>query len=137
MEAPLVSCLMPTADRREVMTRALRCFHSQDYPNLELIILDDGADPVNDLIVKADDTRIRYYREFPKKCHGDKMNRCMEIARGEFAIVFDDDDVYSPDRVTRQIAPFLSDPELEVTGTSTLYYYEHGTEKAWQYTSGE
>lgn len=133
MPQPLVSCLTPTCNRRTFFPDAIKCFLAYDYAPLEWIILDDGTDPVMDLL--PDDPRIRYFHELPKRNHGDKMNRCCELARGEFGIVADDDDRYPPDRVSRQIAPFLADPVLEVTGTSTLYYYERGTEKAYRYTS--
>jgi glycosyltransferase involved in cell wall biosynthesis len=127
----LVSCLCPTANRRQFIPRMLRCFKQQDYSNLELVIVDDGGESVADL-VPSDDPRIRYVYELPRKNHGEKMNRCMELATGEVCIVWDDDDWYAPDRVSRQVAPF-ADPNVLVTGTSRLYYYVHGTENAYRY----
>src|SRR5262249_49891845 len=47
--APRISCIMPTRDRRSFVPLALRCFAAQDYPDRELILVDDGADPVADL----------------------------------------------------------------------------------------
>jgi len=132
MDAPLVSLLTPTFNRREFFPRAVRCFLSQDYPNLELIILDDGTDPIKDLLL--DDPRIKYFYETSKKNHGEKMNICCERATGEILMVFDDDDWYAPDRVTRQAIPF-ADPAIMVTGTSTLYYYRHNGQQAWQYST--
>ena len=41
---PLVSCVMPTANRRPYVAQAIRYFQRQDYPNKELVILDDGED---------------------------------------------------------------------------------------------
>ena len=43
---PLVSCIMPTRDRRAFVAQAIDYFLRQDYPAKELIILDDGEDPV-------------------------------------------------------------------------------------------
>ena len=40
---PLVSCIMPTADRRRFVPRAVHQFLAQDYPNKELVILDDDT----------------------------------------------------------------------------------------------
>ena len=128
---PLVSCLCPTYNRREFISRSLQYFRQQDYPNLELIILDDGEDCVKDLI--PCDSRIRYLYEVPRKNHGQKINRCMELANGEYGIVWDEDDYYSPDRITKQITPMLNDPKIVVTGTSRLYYYVHGTKQAYEY----
>jgi glycosyltransferase involved in cell wall biosynthesis len=92
--------------------------------------LDDGSDKVEDLI--PTDYRIRYVYESPKKNHGEKMNRCMELARGEICIVWDDDDWYAFDRVSKHVAAF-ADPEVHVAGTSRLYYYIHGTKQAFRY----
>ena len=54
---PLVSCIMPTYNRREFVPRAIRYFLRQDYANKELIIIDDGTDAIKDLV--SDDERIR------------------------------------------------------------------------------
>jgi glycosyltransferase involved in cell wall biosynthesis len=126
----LVSCITPTFNRREFWPRCIECFQRQDYPDLEWVIVDDGTDPIKDLL--PSDPRIRYHHELPKRNHGEKMNRCCELAKGEFVIVFDDDDWYAPDRITRQVAPF-ADPNVLVTGTSRLYYYLHGTKQAYRY----
>lgn len=60
------------------------------------------------------------------------MNLGFAKATGDICIVWDDDDWYAPDRISRQVAPFV-DPEVLVTGMSSLYYYVHGTEKAYRY----
>ena len=41
---PLVSVLMPVYNSEEYLEEALRSLVSQDYENLEIIILDDGSD---------------------------------------------------------------------------------------------
>lgn len=134
MDYPLVSAIMPTYNRREFFPRAMGCFLAQDYPNLELIILDDGSDSIRDLL--PGDPRIKYFHEPQNKYnHGTKMNICMEKAQGAFSIVFDDDDWYPFNRITRQIAPMVENTTLMLTGTSTLFYYRHGTQQAWRYTS--
>ena len=57
---PLVSCIMPSANRRGFVPLAIRGFQAQEYPNKELIIVDDGEDAVRDLV--PDDDRVRYIR---------------------------------------------------------------------------
>jgi glycosyltransferase involved in cell wall biosynthesis len=131
---PLVSCITPTCNRRGFFPRAIEIFLTQDYPSIEWIILDDGTDAIEDLLPK--DPRIKYFRG-SKANHGDKMNSCCEIASAEFLIVWDDDDEYPPDRITRQIQPMLENPLIELTGTSTLYYQKRTSndQNAYQYTS--
>lgn len=128
---PLVSCITPTYNRREFWPRCVGYFLSQDYPNLEWVIVDNGTDQIKDLL--PEDPRIRYV-SMPnvKLNHGQLMNEGCALAKGEFLIVVDDDDIYRCDRVSRQVAPF-ADPNVWVTGTSRLYYYIHGTETAYRY----
>lgn len=61
--ADLVSCIMPTQNRRAFIMGALAGFWAQDYLRLELVVVDDGTDPVADLM--PDDTRVRYFG-FPR-----------------------------------------------------------------------
>ena len=39
----MVSCVMPTANRRQWVPRAIALFLAQDYPDCELLIVDDGT----------------------------------------------------------------------------------------------
>ncbi len=69
----------------------------------------------------------------PKRNHGQKMNRCCELARGAICIVLDDDDFYTSDRVSRQVQPLIDSPAVDICGTGRLYYYLHGQRKAFVY----
>src|SRR3954469_23264052 len=55
-----VSCVMPTFNRRRFVPDAIENFRLQTYADRELVIIDDGTDPVADLV--AGDDRIRYVR---------------------------------------------------------------------------
>ncbi|HWF90349.1 MAG TPA: glycosyltransferase, partial [Pyrinomonadaceae bacterium] len=89
VEAPLVSCIMPTYNRRLFVPQAIRCFLRQDYPNLELLVVDDGPNPVADCVPESD--RIRYIRLDNRATVGAKRNLACEQARGEFIVHWDDD----------------------------------------------
>ncbi len=115
-EVPLVSCIMPTYNRRLYMPQAIRYFLRQDHPHKELVIVDDGTDPVADLI--PDDERIRYIRLERKVTIGEKRNRAVEASRGEIIVHFDDDDWHGPRRLSHQIQPLLRN-EAEVCGLDT------------------
>jgi glycosyltransferase involved in cell wall biosynthesis len=130
-EQPLVSCIMPTYNRPGFVREAVRCFLRQDYPNLELVIVDDGTDPVAHVL--PDDPRLRQIRLSEKKNVGAKRNIACASARGEFIVHWDDDDWYPPDRISRQMAALRADRRLEICGTSTLFYYDAGMSRAWRY----
>jgi glycosyltransferase involved in cell wall biosynthesis len=118
---PLVSCIMPTNNRRAFLPLALRYFSSQDYPNKELLIIDDGTDPVGDV---ADGwPGVRYLRLPVRTSIGGKRNLACREARGEIIAHWDDDDWYAPDRLRYQIAPILAH-EADLTGLENAFVLE-------------
>jgi O-antigen biosynthesis protein len=130
-EEPLASCIMPTCNRLGFVPEAVRCFSRQDYPNRELVIVDDGTDPVDPMLPK--DVRLRLIRLNEKKTVGAKRNIACASARGEFIVHWDDDDWYPPDRIGRQVAAIRADSRLQISGTSTLFFYDSATNRAWRY----
>jgi glycosyltransferase involved in cell wall biosynthesis len=131
--SPLVTCIMPTFDRRSYVPQAVRCFLRQDYPNLELLVVDDGTDPVRDCV--PEDERIRYIRLDRRLKLGEKRNFACEHARGEFIVHWDDDDWYPSWRVSAQVSALLGEG-ADVSGTSRVYFYDAGADRAWEYCYG-
>lgn len=97
----MVSCIMPTKNRRQFVPRAISCFLAQSYEPRELIILDNG-EPIADLVPK--DSRIRYMRLNTKQTTGQLRNFCCQLSAGEFIAHWDDDDWSHPKRLEEQLA---------------------------------
>jgi len=127
---PLVSCIMPTYNRRRFVPQAVRCFLRQDYSNMELIIVDDSADSVADCLTS--DPRIRYFRLEDKLSVGSKRNYACAQASGEIIVHWDDDDWYPASRVRTQVGA-LQAHSADLCGSSRIYYYAPGTGQAWEY----
>ena len=126
----LASCIMPTADRRQFVPRAVAQFLRQDYAHRELIVLDDGARPVEDLM--PDDPRIRYVRDERRSPIGVKRNRTCELARGDVIVHWDDDDWSAPWRVRYQVEQ-LASACADVCGLDRPLFYDPAGRRAWQY----
>jgi len=101
----MVSCIMPTRDRREFLKLSLQSFTSQDYPNRELIIVDDGRDRVADLAQGT--PLVRYVHVKRVASIGEKRNLACSMARGQIIAHWDDDDWYAPSRIRVQVEPLL------------------------------
>jgi len=129
---PLVTCIMPTANRRVFIPGAIRCFLAQDYPARELLILDDGTDSVRDLI--PPDPRIRYDR-CSRLDLGRKRNLACAMARGEIICHMDDDDWSAPGRLSDQVALLLF-IGAEVGGYREMAFADEASRKAWIYHGG-
>jgi len=128
---PLVSCLMPTADRRAFVPQAIQYFLRQDYPNRELIILDDGSDVVADLI--PPDPRLRYVHLDAKHTIGAKLNLGCELAHGEIIAHWDDDDWMANWRLSYQVQELLVQPPGTLCGLAHLLFYDPRAVQAWEY----
>jgi len=107
------------ADRRVFIPHAIHYFLRQDYANRELIVLDDGTDPVSDLI--PDDPRIRYIRMQERRTVGAKHNLGCELARGEIIAHWDDDDWFAEWRLSYQVSELLKHPPMTLATDCSFY----------------
>jgi len=117
-----VSLVMPTHNRPLHTPMAIRSFCQQVYPNLELIIVDDGATP----IVYPADARIKHLKLENRTPTGTKRNFGAEIATGEIIASLDDDDWSNPHRIQDQVQRLLKTGKA-VTGYNTTISYEEST----------
>jgi O-antigen biosynthesis protein len=116
---PLVSCITPTANRRRILPQAIRCFRQQNYPNTKLLIIDDGEDPVGDLVPQGE--RIRYVRLPYKTVLGQKRNRAAAEAKGEIIVHWDDDDWSAPWRLEYQVKELIS-AGADICGLDRVFF---------------
>jgi glycosyltransferase involved in cell wall biosynthesis len=136
MEKPLVSCVMPTADRAAYLPLAIKCFLAQTYAHRELIIFDTGKIPIEHLVPV--DARIVYCRDTwaPRRpglfTLGGKRNAACGMARGSIAVNWDDDDWYAPTRIEFQVERLLSEKKM-VTGFHRFFYWNESSHKAYEY----
>ena len=118
---PLVSCIMPTYNRRSFVPKAVEYFLRQDYPNRELVVLDDGDDRVADLI--PNDPSVRYVALPERLRLGTKRNAAVEASRGEIIIHWDDDDWMDSARISTQVSALLAE-DADICGVSKPWFCE-------------
>lgn len=95
---------------------------------MEWIIFDDGTDCVKDVFDEAAKTipNLRYLRHEPvpdKLLIGAKRNRLNAEAKGDILVAMDDDDFYSPDRVSHVVMKFAQNPKVDLAGSTEIYMY--------------
>lgn len=129
---PLISCIMPTRNRREYIPAAILCYLSQTWRNKELIILDDGNEYVADLIPGRSD--IRHCRADHKLLLtvGAKRNRLCAMATGAFIAHWDDDDVSHPERLREQYKLLISN-QAGLVGYRSMFFIDEELQKAYLY----
>lgn len=130
MFAPLVSAIMPTANRRWCVAQSIQYFLRQDYPHKELIIVDDGLDRIEDLVPPHPD--IRYLRHQGPLVTGTKRNIACDAARGDLILHWDDDDWQAPWRIRYQVAEHITAGK-PVSGLQTFVGFRASHGDAWEY----
>jgi glycosyltransferase involved in cell wall biosynthesis len=123
----MVTCIMPTRNRRRFIPASINLFLAQSHREKELIILDDDdAEVISDLV--PHDLRIRYFRE-PRRSLGDKHNRMVELAQGEYIAHWGDDDYHAPWRLAYQVR--LLKDGADMTSPTDILRIDARNQIAW------
>lgn len=101
---PLVSVIIPTHNRAELLERALRSVLAQTYANLEVVVVDDAsADDTRSLLTRLGVAGLSYVRHEVARGGSAARNTGIRIARGRYIAFLDDDDEWEPEKIRRQV----------------------------------
>ncbi|WP_276321913.1 glycosyltransferase [Rheinheimera aquimaris] len=103
LERPLVTIYIATQNRPQMLKRAVLSCISQTYSPLEVIVVDDGSEEINaqkNQKLLADYPQVKYIR-LPQPAGAPvARNTAINLAQGEFITGLDDDDEFTPERVS-------------------------------------
>ena len=105
----MVSVVIRTFNRAELLRNAIESVFEQSYKNFELIIIDDySVDKTSEVVSNYSniDDRIVYVRHEKNSGPARSFNTANRIAKGKFVSYLDDDDIWKPDKLEAQIAVF-------------------------------
>ena len=129
---PVVSICTPTFNRRPFIPFIKKCIELQTYPKsrIEWIIIDDGTDPIGDLVADIEYVKYFYYPE--KMLLGKKRNLMHKKCSGDIIVYMDDDDYYPKDRVSHAVDTLLQNPDFLVAGSSEMHIYFDSRKTVYQ-----
>ena len=104
-EEDLVSVIMPSYNTAPYIEETVQSVLNQTYKNWELIIVDDcSTDETDDILSKFTDERIRIYKNEKNSGAAVSRNKALREARGRWIAFLDSDDLWSPNKLEKQIA---------------------------------
>jgi len=119
--APLVSVIIPTYNRHADLREAVRSILAAEYPNLEVVVVNDGGEPVGEMF--ASEARVRVFdRDVNVGAFGAE-NFGIEHARGKYVQLLADDDILYADHIPRLVAA-LENSGAAVAHGNVLIRYE-------------
>lgn len=99
-----VSIIVPTRNRSELLALALRSALRQQELDIEVVVVDEAStDETPCLLAAIKDARLRVVRHDVPRGVGSARNHGAALSRGEWLAFLDDDDVWAPDKLVRQV----------------------------------
>lgn len=115
---PLVSVVIPTYNRADLLPAAIRSACAQSYAHLEILVVDDGStDETAAAVHTIGDPRVRHVPHPRNKGLPAARNTGIRAARGEYVAFLDDDDAWHPEKIAKQVAAI---PEFDALLTAAV-----------------
>jgi glycosyltransferase involved in cell wall biosynthesis len=116
-ETPAVSVIIPTYDRVEALARAIDSVLAQTFASFEVVVVDDGPnDSIASFVSEHPDPRVRLVRHEQNRGVAAARNTGIASARADVLGFLDDDDLWLPTKLERQLAAH-EDPNVKIVHT--------------------
>src|SRR3712207_6130801 len=122
LSGPLVSVVLPVYNRAGWVARAVESVLAQTHTNFELLVVDDGSTDGTRRVLEGFGPRISLLEQAHAGAEAAR-NLGLAHARGEFVAFIDSDDVWYPDRLSRQLPLFGRAEVGLVFGNAALVDY--------------
>lgn len=102
-----ISVIIPTYNGSENIKRAIESVLNQDYPNIEVIVVDDAStDNTVEVVESIKDNRLKLIEHQVNKNGSAARNTGIKASTGEYIALLDDDDEWLPQKLSKQIEYF-------------------------------
>lgn len=118
---PLVSVIVRTCGRPNVLRECLISLRNQTYKNLEVIVVEDGENKSENMIKEEfSDLNVFYKATLEKKGRCIVGNIGMQLAKGKYLNFLDDDDLFFADHVETLVQSLLKNPKYKLAYTTSF-----------------
>jgi glycosyltransferase involved in cell wall biosynthesis len=111
-EQPLVSIITPSFNQARYIEATINSVLTQDYPNIEYIIVDGGSTDNTVEIIKKHAGRIAWWVSEQDKGQTDAINKGFARAQGQILAWLNSDDTYEPGAITAAVKYLQDHPEV-------------------------
>ena len=118
--APLVSVIIPTYNRADLVRQAVASVEAQTFRDFEIVVVDDGGNDGTYEVLSAE-RELRVLRHPDRRGVSAARNTGIAAARGEWLAFLDSDDLWLPDKLARQISWLEGAPELLICQTDETW----------------
>jgi glycosyltransferase involved in cell wall biosynthesis len=107
-----LTILMPVYNSEKFLREAIDSVLTQTFDDFEFIIINDGSNDDSDKIIRSyNDPRIRYYQNKKNEGIASSLNKGIDLAKAEWIVRMDADDVCYPNRFQQQRDFIMAHPD--------------------------
>jgi glycosyltransferase involved in cell wall biosynthesis len=120
---PSISVVIPSFNQGQYLEETLVSVLGQQYPKLEVIVIDGGSADNSVEILQAYSSQLAYWHSRPDKGQADAINQGMRRSSGDILCWINSDDMYLPGAlldVGRRLAPHIEQPFLVYGDAMTI-----------------
>ncbi|WP_164735385.1 glycosyltransferase [Pseudoflavitalea rhizosphaerae] len=121
---PLVSIIIPVYNSEKFLSGTIRSAMEQQWPNKEIIIVDDGSTDQSLAIAKSFSAPMVKVISQPNKGACAARNNGMANASGDYFQFLDGDDLISPDKISKQMQIFAESGDDIVVSSRWVRFYD-------------
>ena len=127
---PKVSVIMPAYNAEKYISEAVESILNQTFSDFEFLIINDGSIDNTEKIIKSyGDERIVYVKNEKNMGIVDTLNRGLKLAKGQYIVRMDADDISLPTRIEKQACFMDKQIEIGVLGTGVQIFGEYVEER--------
>lgn len=135
---PLVSVIVPCFDRERYIATTIQSVLDQTWPNIELIVVDDGCTDGSRSVVEAFGSKLKIL-EHPGRINlgqAAAINLGLSQCRGEYIAILDSDDLFLPKKLEKQIRFLEDNPACGLVYCNGMFIDAEGKELYPRYGEG-
>ncbi len=122
-QSPLISIILTTYNRRELLPYAIQSVLNQTYTNYEIIVINDYGEDVWDVIQSFNSEKIKYLCNIKNSGPSFSRNTAISVAKGLIICYLDDDDIFLPMHL-KTIINTMQSKRADIVYTNALYVDE-------------
>jgi glycosyltransferase involved in cell wall biosynthesis len=126
-DPPLISIITPSYNQGRFLRETIQSVLSQDYPNLEYLIVDGGSSDGSVEIIQHYSSQLTWWVSEPDQGQADAINKGFAHANGEILAWINSDDTYLPGAVSEAVTFLIAHPEAALVYADANLIDERGS----------
>ncbi|MBI2852131.1 MAG: glycosyltransferase family 2 protein [Chloroflexi bacterium] len=131
-----VSVIIPTYNRASMVKDAIESVLVQTHTDHEIIVVDDGSTDNTREIVASFSNKVRYVYQ-QNRGRSNARNHGLRLAQGKYIAFLDDDDMFLPTKLEKQVARLETEPNFGMVYSSAICTDERRNEISRRYHANE